>query len=319
MSTLYPFQYIETTSFATVTPNHGFHTNHVQILQYPSPPFSSPPPSPPTSSGSFLSSLFSCFSVSSVSEECCQVLDCESQRDSPQLYPLQLPLLGPQAPHHIGRRTLVLDLDETLIHTSFQCDSTCDFVVSIPVYNTMRDCYVHKRPHVDKFLYELSQFFEIVLFTASLPSYANPLIDIIDRHRVISYRLFRESCVFMNNAYVKDLSLLGRDLNHVVIVDNCPNAYQLQKSLGIPIPSWFTNKLDCALVQLIPVLTELSQCHCIVEFISCREWTEIFEDRASKRSRNRTKPCRQLLRLKQCLCRKRCRCPDPTLTAPLFA
>uniref|UniRef100_A0A5F9C9N3 Mitochondrial import inner membrane translocase subunit TIM50 n=1 Tax=Oryctolagus cuniculus TaxID=9986 RepID=A0A5F9C9N3_RABIT len=141
---------------------------------------------------------------------------------------------------------VVIDLDETLVHSSFKV-------------------YVLKRPHVDEFLQRMGELFECVLFTASLAKvsppprarrdnaalplasaynrtdlatrglgmtcfppptqYADPVADLLDKWGAFRARLFRESCVFHRGNYVKDLSRLGRDLRRVLILDNSPASY----------------------------------------------------------------------------------------------
>ena len=80
--------------------------------------------------------------------------------------------------------------------------------------------YVNTRPGLQQFLKELDSFYEIILFTASMRDYANPIILKIDPYNVIKYKLFRNSCLLnKNNLLVKDLSKLGRDLKDVVLLD----------------------------------------------------------------------------------------------------
>ena len=55
--------------------------------------------------------------------------------------------------------------------------------------------------------------------------YANPLLDLLDPHGVITSRLFREHCAFHAGSYVKDLASLGRRLCDTFIVDNSPISY----------------------------------------------------------------------------------------------
>ncbi|XP_073916132.1 CTD small phosphatase-like protein isoform X2 [Castor canadensis] len=124
-----------------------------------------------------------------------------------------------------GKKCVVIDLDETLVHSSFKPISNADFIVPVEIDGTIHQVYVLKRPHVDEFLQRMGQLFECVLFTASLAKYADPVADLLDRWGVFRARLFRESCVFHRGNYVKDLSRLGRELSKVIIVDNSPASY----------------------------------------------------------------------------------------------
>lgn len=127
-------------------------------------------------------------------------------------------MLNEQLPEHIGKNTLILDLDETLVHSSFSPISA-DINMEIEVESHKFNVYVLKRPGVDEFLKKCSQMFEVVVFTASLAAYANPLLDILDKENLVAGRLFRESCSFVRTCYVKDLTRLGRSLKHTIIVD----------------------------------------------------------------------------------------------------
>jgi len=118
---------------------------------------------------------------------------------------------------------------------------------------------VLKRPGVDQFLRSVGQKFEVVVFTASLAKYADPLLDILDRSKIIRARLFREACVHHYGNYVKDLSQLGRKLEHTIIIDNSPFSYMFQPDNAIPISSWFSDKNDRQLFELLPYLDSLVQ------------------------------------------------------------
>lgn len=83
----------------------------------------------------------------------------------------------------------------------------------------MHNIHVLVRPYAEEFLIRMSKNFELVIFTASLSKYADPLLDIIDKNRVCQYRLFREHCTMINGVYVKDLKRLNRDLKDIIIVD----------------------------------------------------------------------------------------------------
>lgn len=74
--------------------------------------------------------------------------------------------------------------------------------------------------------------------------YADPLLDQLDKHRVIRHRLFRESCTQYQGNYVKNLSLLGRDLSTCIIVDNSPLSYLFHPENAIGCISWIDQKDD---------------------------------------------------------------------------
>jgi len=171
--------------------------------------------------------------------------------------PTQKFLLTPLPPEDVHKKTLVLDLDETLVHSSFKPIPDPDFVMSIELENVIHKVYVRKRPGVDNFLRVVGEKFEVVVFTASLAKYADPLLDILDRSRLVKKRLFREACVQHYGNYVKDLSHLGRPLTNVIIIDNSPFSYMFQPDNAIPITSWFNDKADRQLYDLLPFLEQL--------------------------------------------------------------
>lgn len=157
-----------------------------------------------------------------------------------------------------GKKCVVLDLDETLVHSSFKPVPNADYIVPIEIDGQQHHVYVLKRPHVDKFLAALKPLFEVVLFTASLSKYADPVTDLLDPERVCRYRLFREHCVFHRGSYVKDLSRLGRELSQTVIVDNSPASYIFQPDNAVGCQSWFDDRNDTELLDLIPFFEKLA-------------------------------------------------------------
>ncbi|XP_038654500.1 CTD (carboxy-terminal domain, RNA polymerase II, polypeptide A) small phosphatase-like a isoform X2 [Scyliorhinus canicula] len=159
----------------------------------------------------------------------------------------------------VGKKCVVIDLDETLVHSSFKPINNADFIVPVEIDGTVHQVYVLKRPHVDLFLQKMGQLFECVLFTASLAKYADPVADLLDRWGVFRARLFRESCVFHRGNYVKDLSRLGRDLSKVIIVDNSPASYIFHPENAVPVQSWFDDMSDTELFDLIPIFEGLSK------------------------------------------------------------
>ena len=96
-----------------------------------------------------------------------------------------------------------MDLDETLVHSSFKPILNADFIIPVEIDNQIHNVYVLKRPGVDLFLEKIGKQFEIVVFTASLSKYANPVLDALDKTKVIKHRLFRESCLHHMGCFVK--------------------------------------------------------------------------------------------------------------------
>ncbi|CEM00013.1 unnamed protein product [Vitrella brassicaformis CCMP3155] len=166
--------------------------------------------------------------------------------------------LGPQRGRDVGKKTLVLDLDETLVHSSFKPVANAAFIIPVEIEGNVHDIYVLKRPGVDEFLAYVARFYEVVIFTASLSKYADPLLDQLDTKRLCTWRLFREACTLRNGSYVKDLSKMGRDLATLIIIDNSPLAYSLQPDNAIPIKSWFDDDNDRELFDLMPILEALA-------------------------------------------------------------
>ena len=166
------------------------------------------------------------------------------------------------------KKTLVLDLDETLVHSQFGAfNIPSDVIINIEIENELHDIHVLIRPGVKEFLEKMSKKYEIVIFTASISKYAGPLLDILDKEKFCSFRLFREHCTLLNSSFVKDLKKLGRDLKDVIIVDNSPMAYLLNSDNGLPILTWFDDKNDKELYKIIPILDFLSLVPDVREYI----------------------------------------------------
>lgn len=170
------------------------------------------------------------------------------------------------------RLTVVLDLDETLVLTCPRHKIPLSLKKSADQLKTLKlQCdtgrghrerlIVFLRPGLKEFLNKLAAFSEVVLFSAAVGSYGNPLLDLLDpSRRVFSMRLFRESTVCTEvHKYVKDLTKLGRDLRRTVIVDNRAFSFLLQPRNGIRCKPFRGSALDRELPTVIlPLLESLS-------------------------------------------------------------
>ena len=138
----------------------------------------------------------------------------------------------------------------------------------------------------------MSQWYELVVFTASMEIYGTAVADKLDKERgILRRRYYRQHCTLDFGSYTKDLSAICADLSSVFILDNSPGAYRsypgkiewmpckIKRSIdarfklehvhlltldlfrladnAIPIKSWFNDPSDTALLNLLPVLDAL--------------------------------------------------------------
>jgi TFIIF-interacting CTD phosphatase-like protein len=95
--------------------------------------------------------------------------------------------------------TLVLDLDETLLHYMEKPSESLQSQEGI----------LNIRPGADDFLKTLASHFEIIIFTAAMQDYADWVLDNLDTNRIINYRLYRQHAVRNGAVFIKDMSKLG--------------------------------------------------------------------------------------------------------------
>ncbi|KAK3996705.1 putative nuclear envelope morphology protein [Cladorrhinum sp. PSN332] len=168
------------------------------------------------------------------------------------------------------QKTLILDLDETLIHSMSKGGRmSSGHMVEVRLNTTYVAVggqasigpqhpilyYVHKRPHCDEFLRRVSKWYNLVVFTASVQEYADPVIDWLEVDRkYFSARYYRQHCTFRHGAFIKDLSSVEPDLSKVMILDNSPLSYMFHQDNAIPIQGWISDPTDSDLMYLIPFL-----------------------------------------------------------------
>lgn len=171
-----------------------------------------------------------------------------------------LSVFRPLALRNTNRKTLVLDLDETLIHSMTRGSSISPaHVVEVIVGQLTCIYYVDKRPFCDLFLQKVSEWYNVVIFTASVRNYADPMVDWLEKgSKIFSKRFSRSDCIATEQGYIKDLSVLGEDLSQVVLVDNSPISLALHPFNGISVEGWISDPSDKTLLHLLPLLRALS-------------------------------------------------------------
>lgn len=115
---------------------------------------------------------------------------------------------------------MVIDLDETLVHSSFKPINNADFIVPVEIDGSIHKVYVLKRPYVDEFLERMGKLYECILFTASLSKYADPVTNLLDKKNIFKARLFRDSCSYYRGNYVKVSCFIFMFANYHDIIDN---------------------------------------------------------------------------------------------------
>eukprot|EP00792_Barthelona_sp_PAP020_P008062 TRINITY_DN3193_c4_g11_i1.p1 TRINITY_DN3193_c4_g11~~TRINITY_DN3193_c4_g11_i1.p1 ORF type:complete len:396 (+),score=89.08 TRINITY_DN3193_c4_g11_i1:46-1188(+) len=164
--------------------------------------------------------------------------------------PSHFPKYIPNRSQFMPKSTLVLDLDETLVHSIDMSDigqvETTDFsgfdYFDFRVSGWPMRCIL--RPGLTCFLKDLSKIFEIIVFTAGMQEYADIVIDRIDPdRRFIQHRLYREHCNQIDNyTYLKDIRVCNRNLNTTIIVENSLVAVRWHLDNAVIIRSFFAHK-----------------------------------------------------------------------------
>jgi len=180
-------------------------------------------------------------------------------------------------------KTLILDLDETLIHSMSKGGRMATgHMVEVRLNPASLGAgaqvgphpilyWVNKRPFCDDFLRRIVKWFNLVIFTASVQEYADPVIDWLESEKkFFSARYYRQHCTYRQGAYIKDLSAVEPDLSSVMILDNSPLSYLFHEDNAIPIQGWTNDPTDHHLMHLIPLLEGLQYVHDVRSLLALR-------------------------------------------------
>jgi len=187
------------------------------------------------------------------------------------------------------KKILLIDLDETLIHSDFSLeylndkkvkydtiikfkDTESDFEENYEDYYDMRrkklkhelfkeekefKVGVFIRKGAKEFLTEVSKYFVVGIFTASVKAYADAILDYLDPNKnLIQFRLYRNNCININDKiFVKDLRIIkGIDIKDIILLDNSIYSFSAQINNGILVNSFFNDKNDIELYNVLEYL-----------------------------------------------------------------
>lgn len=178
---------------------------------------------------------------------------------------------------------VVLDMDECLIHSQFFSPHAAKLAHQLPHnhasswnYSTSSSqkrvesfrftlpdgdvVHVNKRPHLELFLEQVCSRFETHVFTAAMQVYAQPVLDHLDPNGTLfAKKWYRESCLYRDGAYVKDLSVIDKPLERMVLVDNNPLSFLTHPENGVLVNNFYNDPDDTTLYAVLDLLDELDQ------------------------------------------------------------
>ena len=146
--------------------------------------------------------------------------------------PLTLPL-----PSYSSKYTLILDLDETLIY------SQRNISYKLKKKENINKKRIILRPGLREFLKEMKKIFELIIFSSGTVDYVNPIIEIIENdEKFFDFVLYRNHITLDEDGNnVKNLELIGRNIKKIIIIDDIPRYFKLQKDNGINIKPFLGN------------------------------------------------------------------------------
>lgn len=162
-----------------------------------------------------------------------------------------------------AKYTVVLDIDNTLIHAVREKAEGYNFEIDVPYENRIYHYYVFVRPYVKELLDYLraNKEFEVIVFTAAKEAYGREIVRHLDpegtlHHHFLSVTHIRQS----GEVKAKDLQRLGRPVHTICIVEDTPESYKYQRRSSFPLSRWrYTMEGDIELKDLLGVLEKIKQ------------------------------------------------------------
>lgn len=198
----------------------------------------------------------------------------------------------PKRDAHLDRKTIIFDLDETLVHCLGESACATDGIVQVKL-SEGRTIPVgfNIRPYALECLSKANEYFEVIIFTASLKCYADAILDHLDPSgTLISHRLYRNHCFKKDGNYIKDLRILSnRDLSDIIIIDNSAVSFAFQIDNGIPVVTWESDYKDRELLDLVKHFEELARAEDVRDVIRRKvNMKGLFKEYLKKSKSNRT-------------------------------
>lgn len=167
--------------------------------------------------------------------------------------------------------TILLDLDETLIHSEERKPGV-EYDMNLELKNPdgrVEHIGVMIRPYCYEFLERMSQKFELVVFTAAKQEYAEKVVKNLDPHnKMISGSLFRQNCSKAHQFHIKDFRVIGnRKPQNMILVDNLLYSFAANFENGIPIKPYTNGKDDWELMYLADTLSKLNNGDDVASFL----------------------------------------------------
>lgn len=156
---------------------------------------------------------------------------------------------------NVRMKTLVLDLDETLIHSSFEPLEWYDYAITLFIENEQTTAYVQVRPGFYQLMDYINKNFDVYIYTASIIEYASPIVHTLLPNFDQSHLLARNYCQVEDGILFKNLDIFRRNFSDILIIDNNPDMFRYHKDNGVEILTWTGDREDNVLTKsLYPFL-----------------------------------------------------------------
>lgn len=170
----------------------------------------------------------------------------------------QLPERRPDAKY-----TVVLDIDNTLVHASPSNVPTCAFEIDVLYEKRTFHYWVSVRPFVKELLDYLRENteFEVIVFTAAKEQYGREIIRNLDPEGTLDHHFLSDIHIRRSGEIkAKDLQRLGRPVETICIVEDTPESYKYQRRSSFPLSRWqYSMEGDTELQDLLGVLEKVKQ------------------------------------------------------------